>query len=1204
MLNDNELQISNKSYTNKDFATIYPELLELAKKLTNKWDPSTSNESDPGVVLLKLLAFIGDKTNYNIDKNILEAFMPSATQESSMRKLSEMNGYEMGYFNSATTDVTFMYRGLMSEISGSMSITLPAYSTVVTGTDITSTYVLLDRVELTSRGVSITKPAIEGTLKYLRGTDSSLVQITNLDDNNRIFFPERFVAVNGIYISKEDEPNNLWDRVDNLSTEVPGTKCFKFGFDSVKNLPYIEFPKDIASLIGVGLDIKYIITRGSDGNIKANLLNKLYNTTDLTPFTVWTTGADKSKLPVVLSDLIMTNNSASGNGKNPETIDEAYNNFKKVVGTFTTLVTSRDYANFIYRLVDSSNNFEVSNVQVSDRRTDINYANTVVTFSEFGQFSVSNEDTTKITPFDLCVYPLNSTNSNYDSASYYKSFKRKVIDRNYFNNRLDEVKTISHSMKELNETDNYLYKNYYNLNARITTTRKVTPSEASSIVGNIKLALYKNFNAREVDYGYEIPFDTILKVIQTADSRIKNVSLDEPKLTTKVMKANVDASEVNYNAVVSNSSEHQKLLAKNIVAGRISLFDYYNDFEFEFFQTVVTGKPSVINYLESMTTEVVIPEASIESGYKLRENEIVQLIGPNLTTVITYPVYINFHYTGGDVLPGIEYQLKTNEELKINYTDTNDVEKNITYSEGTIIRVNNFTLTNTSTDSRAKILKSFNGTPLSMATLTTKETIEIRDFVTSTLETTWKCYWLLDERKNPSNTLFKTNEKEITLSEGESFLYTDDAMTELVILGSGTKLKLQNEVTEAESKNIWTLDRANLISSENINDKGLAAFSSIDWKTINFTNNKLTIQEMTIYTIGEGSTIKVSDVSTNITNTPISIAITETIQYKESDSSDFIDIPQYSIVGSEWLIKSRLDINTSSTLSQEILSNHTITFDYTNSSGTPQTPVVVTKDDTNNTFFNLNIPLQRSGGVNIDLKVTVFTDQSITEERLASVYLYNKGIMPETLVKNSENELIVYEVKDYTEPLSLPLVKLSDKDTLILFYWNKPESGSTVTSITVSSVGGGTVSKYNQAGSDGVLVSGLNIIQLTGTVSSISITIAGTTLESTNDSIIIGKITPINDLNYSRFGFSDADKTVLTTSLLARIGELSTRGSGAEERDIFNYIATLDNSHLIEIEDLSTPYALFDYNNLANQFTLSQIDVDGSTISIVRSSMV
>lgn len=35
MNNDEEL-ISNISYTNSDFRTIYPELLDTAKKLTNK----------------------------------------------------------------------------------------------------------------------------------------------------------------------------------------------------------------------------------------------------------------------------------------------------------------------------------------------------------------------------------------------------------------------------------------------------------------------------------------------------------------------------------------------------------------------------------------------------------------------------------------------------------------------------------------------------------------------------------------------------------------------------------------------------------------------------------------------------------------------------------------------------------------------------------------------------------------------------------------------------------------------------------------------------------------------------------------------------------------------------------------------------------------------------------------------------------------
>ena len=78
-----DIDISKLSYTSKDFPAIYPELLDLTKQLTNKWDPSHSNESDPGVVLLKAAAFVADHNNYNIDKNILENFLPSATQDKS-----------------------------------------------------------------------------------------------------------------------------------------------------------------------------------------------------------------------------------------------------------------------------------------------------------------------------------------------------------------------------------------------------------------------------------------------------------------------------------------------------------------------------------------------------------------------------------------------------------------------------------------------------------------------------------------------------------------------------------------------------------------------------------------------------------------------------------------------------------------------------------------------------------------------------------------------------------------------------------------------------------------------------------------------------------------------------------------------------------------------------------------------------------------
>ena len=99
--------VSNISYTNKDFQSIYVELLDLVKKLSDKWDPSLSNESDPGVLLLKLNALIGDKNNYNIDKNVLECFPLSVTQETNARRIYDSLGYSMHWYRSATLNIGF-----------------------------------------------------------------------------------------------------------------------------------------------------------------------------------------------------------------------------------------------------------------------------------------------------------------------------------------------------------------------------------------------------------------------------------------------------------------------------------------------------------------------------------------------------------------------------------------------------------------------------------------------------------------------------------------------------------------------------------------------------------------------------------------------------------------------------------------------------------------------------------------------------------------------------------------------------------------------------------------------------------------------------------------------------------------------------------------------------------------------------------------
>ena len=87
MITQDEINAVKLSATKKDFYQIWNELLDTAGKISERWDPTSTNESDPGIVLLKVLTAVADKLNYTIDANTLEAFMPSAAQEESMRKL-------------------------------------------------------------------------------------------------------------------------------------------------------------------------------------------------------------------------------------------------------------------------------------------------------------------------------------------------------------------------------------------------------------------------------------------------------------------------------------------------------------------------------------------------------------------------------------------------------------------------------------------------------------------------------------------------------------------------------------------------------------------------------------------------------------------------------------------------------------------------------------------------------------------------------------------------------------------------------------------------------------------------------------------------------------------------------------------------------------------------------------------------------------
>lgn len=712
MLTKNEISTLNLSPTKKDFVQIWNELLEISSKLSERWDPTSTNESDPGIVILKALTGIADKLNYNIDKNTLEAFMPTAAQEDSMRKLCDMLGYTMKYYQSAKTDVVIKYYNSDPSVEEQAAIDkgllIPKF-TVITNTDQDISYFTTNQtpVYITSTNPSCTIECMEGQLVKCESiNDNYSITVNQISENNRFYLPETQIAENGIFIYNifynEQEGNEVlsdgtpWEKVDNLNTQPGGSRVYKFGFDSYEGRPYIEFPEDYSELFSDGLFIYYTRTNGTNGNISSHTLTQL----EVPTLTEWSEVSSES----FTADNIF----AASTGANPETIQQAYNNFKKTIGTFDTLVTCRDYMNKVYTMLDSNGKPYLSNALVTDIRNDLNKAITICSCDDAGIFyketplvlkansTVTNENTkpvfdtnawylgsadglkltnktnlingdssnldltksgevsinkdgywviiqngtsynTKlyayyevdkpaIDHFDLILYPFKSytqiKNNVEDIGKVYDaSFAYSDISINEVINKLKDskVNTIAHNIKTPEVGDIISINNYLRLNATIATNNKITVEEGTLINENIKVALANAFNMHELDFGEEIPFDSIVEVIEQSDSRIRVASLNEPALYTtysviksidkgipKIVEYAVASdwlsvedgendsrftyTEIENGDEVTHSSFNteeakaifNKLAIRNVLAGRVPLFKYNNTFKTSF----------------------------------------------------------------------------------------------------------------------------------------------------------------------------------------------------------------------------------------------------------------------------------------------------------------------------------------------------------------------------------------------------------------------------------------------------------------------------------------------------------------------------------------------------------------------------------------------------------------------------------------------
>lgn len=357
------------SYTSKDYDSIKTDLMSAISSITDTW--TSREDSDPGIVLIKLMSAVGDMLCYNFDKQALEYYGPTVTQRKNAQKLFELTGYRMHWYRAAQCQVsitsTIPEGGSNIEIRTFINDpqrTIDFYSSTTSSIP----YSLVPTTEEPSVGQGgsynptiIIEPGQTKTLQAIQGSLRSVQFTSNQLKNNCFYVPDSQLDETYMYLSykttdttTQSEQTVFIKKVDNLLTYVtPDDEqvdiLFQFAVDDF-DYPYIELSSYWRSKLGEGtvtFTFYYFKTTGKNGSITNGYLNRL-NGIDMR--SVFITNVSNSN--AVYDE---EGNLICVPGYNPQTARDAYIDSLNYIQTYNTLVTIYDFTRFTRRQEGISN---------------------------------------------------------------------------------------------------------------------------------------------------------------------------------------------------------------------------------------------------------------------------------------------------------------------------------------------------------------------------------------------------------------------------------------------------------------------------------------------------------------------------------------------------------------------------------------------------------------------------------------------------------------------------------------------------------------------------------------------------------------------------------------------------------------------------------------------------------------------------------
>lgn len=357
-------------YTSRDVQSNIQNLVEDVKATTHIWNPGS--EADPGMILLKALAAEVDLLSFNLDTQVDEMYMQSATQIKSIRRLGVANGYVPGWYRAPRTTLTIENKS--EDATVALDFSLPnapnnvCYAATNALEDLTSIpYFIIPKSEVitdsdkvtlfpkgsvngqNSRTDVVTRVAVQGTMKSVIVNPRMLVTDTKGVNTLTYRLPAQNVDGSLIWVQ---ELSSTLDAISFTNDEKPWLRDTKNDFinssqrryqvtvDDYNNLVII-FNKFINDVIQYNRLIRvfYIETYGVAGEVSENVI--ALSTVDKGV-------ADVLGVTHPSNTLDMADSSAL-TGKTPLTASEAAEEAKNYVNTNDSIITLKNFTAWIRR---------------------------------------------------------------------------------------------------------------------------------------------------------------------------------------------------------------------------------------------------------------------------------------------------------------------------------------------------------------------------------------------------------------------------------------------------------------------------------------------------------------------------------------------------------------------------------------------------------------------------------------------------------------------------------------------------------------------------------------------------------------------------------------------------------------------------------------------------------------------------------------